>query len=283
MYFEPNKRLIKATRQLLLFLTAFLCLGITPAHAHEFWLEPSAYQADIDELITLKLFVGEPFAGESFGRHQDHIQRFQISGQDVLGLEGQEETTGYLRPKEAGQYWVEYLSNSNIQRHSTDEFIAYLTEEGLLPLIDGSLIPSTEGQSVEEIYFRCAKAFIDVGTAPPDGRFQEPLGHPLEIVPQFNLSDYVPGQAATFLIANNGQPVPHVPVLFTSKSNPREIIRLQSDQHGMVAFDQLHAGVWLVAAIHTAPRSTTDSNASLPLSWQTYWSSLTFQYAPTKR
>lgn len=281
MCFVPNKLLTKATKQWLLFLTAFLLLGTTPAHAHEFWLEPSAYQADIDELITLKLFVGEPFAGESFGRHQDHIQRFQISGEDVRGIEGQE-AAGYLRPKEAGQYWVEYLSKSNIQRHSADGFIAYLTEEGLLPLIDSSLIPSTEDQNVEEIYFRCAKAFIDVGTAPSDRRFQEPLGLPLEIVPKFNLSDHVPGQAAPFLIVNKGQPAPDVPVLFAAKSNPQEIIRLKSDQHGMVAFDQLNAGVWLVAAIHTMPTSTTKSNASLPLSWQTYWSSLSFQYSPTK-
>lgn len=274
---------------------AAVLLSTSIAQAHEFWLEPSQFHTAPNELITLNLFVGEPFAGEVFGRHQSHINRFKSSGEDVLGLEGNE-AAGYLRPNQAGQIWVEYLSESNVQTHSADKFLAYLTEEGLLPFFDSSRMQMEKDQTVTETYFRCAKTFIEVGTSTAPGRFQEPLGHPLEIVPQFDLGTHAHGRVASFLVLSKGSPLKDVPVMVISKFNPQEIIRLRSDQHGIVEFDQLNAGVWLVAAIYTSPidpsslgeaptgeaptGTSTPSHPTPPLSWQTYWSSLTFEYSP---
>jgi hypothetical protein len=63
-----------------------------PARAHDFWIEPSAFQPPVGGWITFALRVGEPFRGTLYPRTRSHLRRFDLIGPDgttaVRGRDG---------------------------------------------------------------------------------------------------------------------------------------------------------------------------------------------------
>ena len=89
------------------------------ALAHEFWLEPSAFRVAPGEELALRLFVGDGFPGEPYGRNPGHLRRFEVIGpQGVWSVEGRpgEDPAGRIRPVVPGLHIVAYQS-----RHSRIE------------------------------------------------------------------------------------------------------------------------------------------------------------------
>ena len=93
---------------------ALLLLAAGPLRAHDFWIEPSTFEPAVGEEVSLRLRVGESFAGDPVARNPKRIVRFQAVGPSgsiaVAGNAG-DEPAGTLRPADAGTWIVAYRSN----------------------------------------------------------------------------------------------------------------------------------------------------------------------------
>ena len=55
----------------LLFVVIVLAAGSASLRAHDFWIEPTGFKADLGRVIGVKLRVGEDFHGDPVPRNDD--------------------------------------------------------------------------------------------------------------------------------------------------------------------------------------------------------------------
>ena len=84
-----------------------LVAAMTPASAHEFWLEPTAFSAPAGGHIVIYLCNGSGFEGWSLPRDPRRIEEFIAVGPDgahpVVGLDGSQ-PAGLIRFTTPGGY-----------------------------------------------------------------------------------------------------------------------------------------------------------------------------------
>ena len=77
---------------IMMIVALLLAILASPALAHDFWIEPSAYAPQPGDVVTLRLLVGERLAGESLPRNDAMTSSFVMSGpegtQPVAGRDG---------------------------------------------------------------------------------------------------------------------------------------------------------------------------------------------------
>src|SRR5262245_47085804 len=104
------------------------------ASAHEFWLEPTAFNAPAGVPIGVYVCNGSGFEGWSLPRDTRRIQEFVAIGPDgahpVVGLDGKE-PAGVVRLVSPGGYVLAYRSNRAMTVQPDQKFDEYLKEKGL--------------------------------------------------------------------------------------------------------------------------------------------------------
>src|SRR5262245_52400319 len=96
------------------YLTAVACVLCGTASAHDFWIEPSAWQPAAPQRIGVSLCIGERFRGIPAARNAARIEEFFAAAgaarQPVIGLDGSE-PAGSVRIAAAGGAVIGYRSN----------------------------------------------------------------------------------------------------------------------------------------------------------------------------
>jgi len=258
-------------------LLSALCLFTTAARAHEFWIEPSSFQPTADRPFDVNLRVGQEFNGDAMIYLPESFERFITvnarGSKNVEGVTG-DDPAARLSVAESGLLWIAYQSTRYRVEMDTATFKHYLEKEGLdkLPALRARLHPAAK--PVREVYRRCAKSLLAVGTksTPSAFDFKKPLGLRLEIVPLTTLYPLTPQQNVQVQLLYEGRPLAGAQMVAFSKTKPEVRLTQRTDKAGRVSFVLPHADIWLLNAVHIMP-APADAKAD----WESFWASLTFE------
>ncbi|HEX5110443.1 MAG TPA: DUF4198 domain-containing protein [Vicinamibacterales bacterium] len=256
-------------------MTVLIVFGGTTLSAHDFWIEPPAFQTRPGALVGLHLMVGERMLGDAIPRDTAGIERFVVARdaqeQPVPGREGGD-PAGVLRVDGAGLLIVGYHSRPHAIELTADKFEKYLGEEGL-DAVQAILARMKRKPAVaREQFSRCAKSLLSSGATSVAER-DRAIGLPLELVADRNpyaLAGTQPDFPVTLLY--RGKPLRDALVIAINRDDPDGRLRARTDRDGRVSFRLPRSGVWLIKAVHMIP-----AESGHDVDWESFWASLTFE------
>ncbi len=250
------------------------------AFAHDFWLQPSAFDPAVGERVDVQLVVGEHFVGDFVGRNADRIVAFTVH--DARGVEAQilgiggRAPAGIWRAEKPGLHVIGYRSTGTEIELDAAKFEAYLVSEGLESVVAERKSRGESAAKGRESYARCAKSFV---VAPGEVALTEAqwsgwdrvLGYPLEIVPEVNPCRLNADEVLPVRVLFQGRPLANALVGCMPRSDPPREVRLRTDADGRVRLRPALGGVHLVRVVHM-----TRAAAGATHDWESQWASLTF-------
>ena len=251
-------------------------MAVSPASAHEFWIEPQDFSIDAKTNVEADLRVGQDFEGDAFPYIPARFSAF--TRYDRLGESDVDGTTGdlpalQLAPRSEGLTIVTYVSaGERIRFRDWEKFADYLDLEGLTAIPARHDARGLPRDDIRELYTRCAKTLVSVGD---DTSGQDrATGMRLELVAGENPMTIKPGTETSFTLLWEGKPLPETQVaLFTKGENPDTGTRTlaRTDENGQARFTIPASGPYMAASVHMI-EAPEDRNAD----WQSNWASLTF-------
>jgi uncharacterized GH25 family protein len=250
---------------------ASLLAGAAALSAHDFWLEPSTFTPSPNQVVSVRLLVGQRFRGEPIPRTATLIDRFvavTAAGEaPVPGREGGD-PAGLLRVAAPGLAILGYASRNSSVSLEAEKFEKYLAEEGLERVSAERRKRGETGKAARESFARCAKALISVGGGDGPDRA---LGFRLELVAE-NSPYATPSPASlTIRLLFEGRPLAGALVTAFPYDAPEAARSARTDASGRATVDISRRGQWLIKAVHMIPSGTPDAD------WQSLWASLTFR------
>jgi len=253
-----------------IFSTSRWCLmfWIGAAQAHDFWIEAEPFRPAVGEKVSVHLYVGMDFKGDSAPYIPERYERY-VSTQGekpVSGVLGDE--TGTVITPAAGLYIIGlHTKPADVTFDTAEEFEKYLLKEGLERNLALHNRRKQLGKAIHETYFRCAKSLIAVGN-PRDGA-DKILGFPLELIAETNPYRT---PALRLRLLYHGKPLSGALVLAFNKAEPLAKLKARTDDAGRVEFKLPKRGVWLVTSVHMIPAPLLSG-----YDWKSLWASLSFE------
>lgn len=257
-------------------------LVVAPATAHDFWIEPASFMPMPGQTVAVRLLVGEHFSGDAVARPPAaSMHRFVLveagrsagtqAGFTVPGRTGAD-PAGEFRLAGPGAYVIGFHGKANAIELPAEKFNAYLREEGLESVLELRARRDQLNQPGREIYVRCAKSLLLVGSARADGPPADRiLGFPLELLAERQPGLLREGDVLPVRLLHEGRPLAGALVFALNRDDPVRRLALRSDADGRVLLPLGRAGQWLVKAVHMRP-APADSGAD----WESLWASLSF-------
>jgi uncharacterized GH25 family protein len=258
-----------------------LALFVARAHAHDFWVEPNSYRVAEAAPVGLTLQVGHgPFRQRSpvpvrriirFSWVAPDATIADLRGSLRLGEPDADAELVFPRP---GTFIVALETDNRAQSHLPSlRFNDYLRVEGLAAAFQQRERTHRMDTDGSEIYSRHSKALIQVGSsADHSGRVTQPLGMPLEIIPDINPYDVPMATTLPIHVLFAARPLAGALVKLTNLDHDSEPVEIHlTDVSGRASFVIPGHGKWLLNVIWTEPRP-----ASAETEFETYFSSLSF-------
>ena len=261
-----------------------LCLLVAPASAHDFWIEPSSYQAPVGATVTIRFRVGEHFRGDPLARDPRRIIAFTHFGPDsktpVRGVDGMD-PAGFVRLEQPGLHLIAYHSTSSFVELDAAEFEKYVRQEGLDRIIEERARRGEREAAGKERFSRCVKSLLRAGEAGSSAGFDRVVGLPVELVAEKNPYAVTPGGELPLRMLREGRPLEGVLVVGYPHGEPERAVRGRTDKQGRVVLGLKRPGAWLIKAVHMerveGDRVGDDHVEDDRADWQSWWASLTFE------
>ncbi|MDQ0008873.1 hypothetical protein J2T07_001032 [Luteibacter jiangsuensis] len=261
-----------------------LIVATGTVHAHDFWVQPQAFQVQPVQATPLTLQVGHgPYRQRSPIALQ-RIVRFQVTGPSDRSVDlhgalhlGDVAGDGDVALPRAGTYLLALETDNRAQSHLPSlRFNDYLTVEGLTPAWERRRREGRMDVDETEIYSRHAKAIMQSG--PFDTAAQAsvtaPLGLTLEIVPDINPYALPRPRTLPVRVFYQGHALPGATVKFTDLDHDDAPVEVHvTDAAGRASFAMPTAGRWLLNTIWIRALPT-DAEAD----YETDFSSLSFGF-----
>lgn len=247
--------------------------------AHEFWIEPSSFAPSTNQLVSVRLCVGDGFEGWSLARNPARIVKFAALGAEsehpVVGLDGSD-PAGVIRPATPGDYVIAYSSNPAFTQLPATKFEDYLHEKGLEGVSALRRQRGESRQGVREAYSRHAKALIRVGER-PGAVADRHVGLPLELVADPEPVNGGADEPRSFRLLYGGKPLASALVSAARPGSTFEALQTRTDADGRTRFRLREDGVWRIAAVHMIEAGGVTAD------WESHWTSLTFELTRRRR
>lgn len=253
-----------------------------PAAAHDFWLEPTAFEIAAPGVLQVHARVGHKEDRSAWATYPSRIvsltsigpdgitdQRKAVIGDPALGL------IGAALPS-AGFHILTLTSTHAVSELPAEKFNAYVAEEGVLPILADRETRGTMSKAGREIYSRRGKTLLRVGQASEgqDAHITRPLGLTLEIVPLQNPLLADPATGFEFEVRFRGDLVPGATVhLSRLDAVTEDVAPITTGKDGRATFASLDGGAWM---LHTVWSSPLEGDARGD--YDTTFSSLTFAF-----
>ncbi|GAB3551710.1 DUF4198 domain-containing protein [Spirosoma fluminis] len=257
-------------------LTAALSVLVSAAVAHEFWLQPNRFFARIGDQLSVQILVGEHFTGERSEGKTNRIADYRhhtATGTADLAPMITGDTYGNVSIplNTEGTHLINFANTPKLLSMKADSFLLYLREDGLDSVIAARQQRGEADKASRELYQRCAKTLVQVGTA-TDRTYSKNTGMPLEIIPAKNPYDQRFGQRAEFKILFMDKPLEGVLVRYWTRTIANQVIEetQRTNALGDVSF-RLRAGRCMISLVHMVPAADLKQ-----ADWHSYWGSLTF-------
>lgn len=260
------------------FLALVLCLFAAPVAAHEFWIEPLAYQIEPDGTLEAHIVNGQEFAGGKLAFLPQRFVNFMLfSGDQTARVEGRPGDIPALQqePLAEGLNIAAYQANNAIVDYAEwEKFQKFVDHKDFG---DVRSLHEARGISVDgfkEVYSRHAKTLIGVGNSEGADRR---VGLETEIVALTN--PYVDDTSAGFQVQvfyrNDVRPDTQVEVFEKAANGTVAIATYRTNAEGIAVFPVRPGYRYMVDAVVLREPSDAlfERNGAV---WETLWANLTF-------
>ena len=256
-----------------------LALLAGPATAHEFWIEPLAYQVDADGRLEADLVNGQEFSGTkipflprgftNFLMYSDAKTAAQVTGRagDFPALQQD--------PIVEGLNVVAYQARtSSISYETWDKFQAFVDHKDFGDVLSQHRARELPEEGFKEAYSRYSKTLIGVGNSEgSDTR----AGLTTEFVALNNpyTDDLSDGMQVQLFYLNEPRADAQVEVFEKSADLSVEISLYRTDENGIATFPVKPGYSYMVD--HVVLREPSERMANtMGAVWETLWANLTF-------
>lgn len=262
-------------RSLLSFAAVFALS--TAAQAHDFWLEPERFSADLSQPVDIRFKIGHAGAHEPWNLRLDKIVDLRdclngacASVADIVPDDAEKRGRARVTPKASGTHVLALETRRSFSELEAGAFNDYAKKEGLTAILDHRAAQNSSHKPGRELYSRRAKALVRVGGVAGD--VSAPVGHALEIVPLANPYALRPGQALPVRVLFNGAPLQGATIDFDDLSDALDPLQSAiTDSDGRAAFSIEGKGPFKLMTIWGEPL-VDDPRAD----YETIFASLTF-------
>jgi uncharacterized GH25 family protein len=261
-------------------LTAFLLLMSISAlvSGHEFWLQSKKYKYAIGETAVIDFIAGEEFNGDFWNLTIDrivkieHITRSSKSDLKNKIIEGNTGKNLSIPLNKEGTHVIAFESNSSYIEMSPEEFLEYLEEDGLDYIIRQRAEKGTLNSPAREMYSRCAKTLLQVGSKTDDSYLQ-PADLKLEIMPLQNPYNLKRGDEMFFQVLYEGKPIGDTLVKVWNRKDGQTLLQnIYTENNGIMSTRLSNEGSWMISCVRMV-----ESNDE-KVDYQSYWASLVFGF-----
>lgn len=249
----------------------------TNATAHEFWIEPEAYQVETGAAMVAHLRVGEEFGGAEQSYLPRNFERFDRRCGDtqsqVPGRAGDRPAMSMEAPGANGLCLIIHQTRDySLTYREWQKFVNFVEHKDFEGVLDDHVSRGLPRDGFRERYSRYAKSLIAVG----DGAGADiEAGLRTEIVAEANpYTDPLDGGFPVRVLLN-GEPRADAQVELFAKSagGAVEITLHRTDSEGRVNLPVRPGMSYLADAVVLLPVSPQTDKAPV---WESLWASLTF-------
>jgi len=269
-----RRRVDVNSRLLNLFLIATSLLTAVPGGAHDFWIQPSTFRPAVGNVVTLRLRVGEHYAGDPVLRNNSKLESFEVvtsKGRQQIPGEDKSDPAGEFRVSTKGSILVSYRSKPSFVELTPATLDQYIEEEGLGWIREMRIKRGETEKPWKEGFSRCAKSLLTTETGSAKG-FDQSTGLRLELIPEKDPSRLAANGKMPLRLLFEGKPLQGTLIVAINEREPSKRIEARSDGAGRVNLQLPLAGNWMIKAVHVVP-----APAGMDADWESLWASLTFQ------
>jgi hypothetical protein len=257
-------------------VVALCVMSAAPVAAHEFWLDASTFRPKPGASAAIIFRIGEGMDAPTYPYVRALDRRFTLS--DTRGIRristpDGEDPAAEITFRHPGLAVVVHERAPEPTTFDTfAAFEAYLRDDGLEAVATEHRRQRKADVGIRELFARCAKALIGVGTARGHDR---PVGMPLEFVAETNPYRAAPGQVMTVRLLYRGVPLEGALVRVWHRDAPTSPIQMRTPADGRIAVSLDRPGEYLVGAVHMV-----EPVSGQAADWVSYWATLSFERPP---
>lgn len=248
------------------------------ASAHEFWLEPLAFEVAPETNIKVHIKVGQMMDGDTYAYYPSNFERFDMTvGDETKPLTGRFAQSPAVEQlaELKGLHVLTYQSKPSTLRYEKREtFESFLKNEGIEWVLKAHERRGLPELDFTELYTRYAKSLVKVG----DGAGQDrAMGLLIEWVVETNPYTTQDLEAVTAQLLYLDKPFANSHVVVFTKLGG-EVTRqiLTTDEEGRVSIPVGKGGVFLVNAVHMI-EPTDEQTGDTKAEWMSLWASTTYE------
>ncbi|MGB0412139.1 MAG: DUF4198 domain-containing protein [Pikeienuella sp.] len=251
-------------------------LAVVPAHAHEFWLEPTDYSVAVGEEIIADLKNGEAFKGGKYPFIDEYFTTF-----DVITRKGAKPVPGRrgdypaltMKAETGGLHVFAYASTANDLAYSKfEKFESFVTGKDMAWVLDAHKERGLPTEKVREDYFRYAKSLVKVGS----GAGRDTLvGFPIELVAELN--PYTTDADPRFRLYRDRKPMADFEVqVWNIAPETGEVTesKYRTDATGRVTIPRGEGGEFLLNAVQIVEPDAAQTARGVD--WISIWGTTTY-------
>lgn len=246
----------------------------TQSSAHEFWLDPVEFTPKPGATVPIVHRIGQNFLGDTYPFVRSLSRRFSVVDQrgerSIKVIDG-DDPAAEVRFATPGLSIIVYQRIAeSITFKTWEQFEENLKYEGLEWVIDAHRRTAKPMKDIRELYARCAKSLLQVGTEVSGS--DRPVGLPLEIITERNPYSLAPGAKLPVRVLHQGKPITGILVKSFNVADKQGPRLARTDADGRVEVEVPEPGEVLISAVHMLHPARGE-----PAEWSSLWASLTFK------
>ena len=260
-------------------LAVTICLSAIAASAHDLFLKLDSYFLQPHSVAIVR-FMNGTFSRSDGAVARDRFRDVSLlsngsrqSGVALFSWRDEEKTTLMeIQTRDPGTYLVGASTKPREIDLKAADFNDYLQHDGIPDTLAERRSKKELNKDVRERYSKHVRAVFQVGDTLSDD-YKQPLGYPVEIIPQQNPYALKAGQTITVLCTMDGNPLANQFVMagWESLDGKLHTLATRSDAKGLARFNLKVSGKWHVKLIHMTPL------ADPKLNYESKWATLTFE------
>jgi uncharacterized GH25 family protein len=263
-------------KKIIIFSTIFLMSSLL--WAHEFWLESNQFIYNLGDKIILQLYAGENFKGDTW--KGDHYKTCTIKHYaedslfDISHLFSKVDGKPmYLKADKQGTQMITYNNINKYIELKSDEFSAYLKEDGIQEALDYRKTHNEETKTGREFYQRSVKTLVQVGKTLSDD-YSKSTDLPVDIIALKNPYGIKANDSLSFKIYYDKKGLAqHMVKIWHVAKGKLKYEDTYTNAEGIVSIPIAKQGKYMISTVKMI-RLENGAKAD----WQSYWASLTFGY-----
>ena len=244
--------------------------------AHEFWIDPLAYEVQPGTPIEARLIVGQEFNGSSYPYRPSQIERFDlVSGDTVTPVTARigDNPALNMEPPSEGLIVVVHETQDNTLTYTEfEKFEKFVTHKDLQGVIAQHDARGISREKFVESYRRYAKALVGVGDAKGA---DTAVGMKTEIVALANpYTDALTEMPVQVLLDGAPRANAQIELFERNAQNEVTVTLHRTDAQGKASVPVKKGHSYLVDAVvaEALPNNNPEDGAV----WKTHWAALTF-------